>query len=221
MIAARLRKIRDDDRGTTMMELVVAMTVLSAFLGMFTGAIVLMSSTVNKVQATAYTSGQVNGAFLQLDKSLRYATGISTPVRSGASNDWNVEFAALNGTSTVCTQLRVNNNKLQRRTWTIAGSSYTGLSGWAALAANVTNGSAAAGATDAPFQTPKNLGAQTGPPVVPGVAPSVQRLTVTLTVSSATSSSAITKNSMTFTALNSSTSSTTPVCQQVSVDSLT
>lgn len=210
----QLRRRFADDRGTTLMEVVVGMALLTVFMGMFTTAMLLMSNTVNKVEAITRSNGEVNNAFLRLDRSVRYAAAISTPVRSGAANDWSVEFATTTTNNTVCTQLRVDSaqTQIQQRTWTVGsnGTSYSGLTAWTPLASNITNGAAVAGSADQPFSMPD--------PAADKASTSYQRLTVTLIADSGTSTTAPTRATMTFTALNSSAAATNTSCQQVAVD---
>lgn len=210
----RLREFRDDERGTTLLELVVGMLLLGIFMSMFTGAMLMMSNTTNNVQAATSSAAQVNSAFLWLDRKVRYATGISTPVQSGASNDWNVEFSTIianSTTTTGCTQLRVDAGQLQWRGWVVQsnGTSYSGLTSWLPLASFLSNGTAAPGATTQPFSLP---------PASKAASTSFQQLTITVVAGSGSSTAATSTMSMTFTALNSSANSTTVPCQQVAVD---
>jgi Tfp pilus assembly protein FimT len=207
---AILRRLRREDDGTTLAEMVVGMAIMAIFMGMFTGAMLLMSSTVNKVEAVTTSSGQLNNAFLRLDRSVRYATAISQPTRSGASNDWNVEFSATNGTTkTTCTQLRIHAKQLQQRTWALAadGTTYSNLSAWVPLASNITNGNVAVGAPNPPFAL-----------VQSAAGTNYQRLTITLVASSGTSTPGTSNSSVTFTAVNSVLTATNNPCQQVAVD---
>lgn len=216
MLRARLTQLRDDDQGMSLTELVVGMAILAIFMGIFTTSMLLMSQTVNKVEAVTLSSDQMNTAFLSLDKSIRYAAAISTPAQSGTSNDWNVAYDTTTSGTDVCTQLRIDGTQLQQRTWNAPGgangTTYSGLTAWTPVADNVTNGDAAAGPTTAPFYLVQ-------PDPNSPAASSFQQLTVNLQTSSGTPTTASITNSMTFTALNSSTASgAATACQQVGVD---
>ena len=120
------------------------MLIMGIFLAMFTVAMVGMSNTVNKVEAVTTSSGQVNTAFLKLDKMIRYTNAITTTGK-GASGDWYVELDAVDSDTSVetCTQLRVDiaTKQLQQRTWNVPASApttYTALSGWTMLANQIT-----------------------------------------------------------------------------------
>ena len=206
--AVRLADLHHDERGTTLMEMIVGMAIMAIFMSMFTGALLLMSNTTNKVEAIANSTGQLNQAFLQLDRSIRYATGISTITTATTTSDWHVEYERTINSVDTCSQLRIDNGQLQTRTWlpNSAGTGYTGLSGWTALASGITNSSPTA--TPAPFSVPAANAS---------VSTAFQQLTISLVVASGTSTAATTMNSMTFTALNSSAASSAPVCQQVTV----
>jgi hypothetical protein len=203
----RLRALHENDRGTTLMELIVGMALLTVFMGIFTGAMLTMSNTVSKVQSITTAAGQVNTAFLQLDKTLRYATGISPIGTGNVSGEKHVEFAMIEATDVArCHQLRFFVDKFQQRTWDApdpAGNTYSNLSGWGTLASNVsTDGSSA-------FSVPTPI---------TGATSSYQQLTVKLQTDSGTNVSSPTKTYMTFTAVNSDSHSTAAVCQQVPVD---
>lgn len=201
----------NDDAGATMMELVVAMTLLSIFLGVFSTAVYSMTRTVSKVDAVVASSDQVNQAFLELDKTVRYANAITTAGTSSASGNWYVEYNTVASGPDVCTQLRIDKTarQLQSRTWTvISRTSYTTPTPWRMLANNVTNGTAGAGSTDQPFSVP---------PAAAGATTSFQRLTITVVAQSGTTTAANTRAAITFTAINSTATEATNKtrCQQV------
>ena len=62
------------------MELIVGMALMAIFMSMFTAAIVLMTQTGNKVEAVSISAARrTNQAFLTMDKTVRYASAITTP----------------------------------------------------------------------------------------------------------------------------------------------
>lgn len=136
-----------------MIELVVGMLIMTIFLGMFTSAVLIMNRAENKAEAVNVSATQVSQVFLKLDKIVRYAAAVAAPAVSGTSGDWYVEMRTTNTGSEVCTQLRVDITlrELQRRTWTVANSSATNLSGWSQVAPGISNGGVAAGSADQPF----------------------------------------------------------------------
>lgn len=105
------------DAGTTMIDVVVAMTLMSAFMAMFTGGIVQMFRSANETEAMSIAQSQLTTAFLRLDGEIRYAAGISDPGPVGA--DSYVEYLTTNTGVAVCTELRLNvaSGQLQSRSW--------------------------------------------------------------------------------------------------------
>lgn len=200
------RQLIHRDEGTSLIELVVGMMLMAVFLGMFTGAIVMMNSAMNKSQAVNLSATQLNTAFANLDNTVRYAAYISTPGTGTPSGDWYVELRVTNTGSEVCNQLRVDiaSQQLQRRTWDVAPNGTASTPGaWVPISSGISNGNVPAGPTQ---------------PFLPGsLANSLyQQLTINLTTP-AGSGSAQTNSTSTFTltALNSALPApTTPICQQ-------
>ncbi len=181
---------------------------MAIFGGMFTGAVVMMNSAMNKSQAINLTASQLNVAFSNLDNTVRYAAFISTPgLSTGTSRDWYVELQVTNTGSEVCTQLRVDiaTQQLQRRTWAMANAVSSNLTAWAPIASGISNGGAVSGAATQPFYL-----------LLPGANTLFQQLTINLISPSGSGSSLTNSTStFTFTALNSTVpASTTPSCQQ-------
>ena len=193
----------------------MGMTIMMIFLGMFTGAIVMVFQTSNRANALTASSGQTDQAFAHLDKSLRYAAAISTPGTTAAG--WYVEYLTTATGVAVCTQLRVNPaaQQLQARTWPATGSSTPTATAWTPWASGITNGNAPTGSTTPPVPfTLAPVTATTG----------YEQLTVALTATNGAPPIPA-ATTATFTALDSaatakqvSTGTTSPnsVCTQVS-----
>lgn len=197
----------------------VGMAVLSIFLGMFTGAVLMMNQATNKAQAISLSSQQLNQAFLNLDKMVRYAVAISKPGCAGTttqargcdgttSGDWYVE---LRSTTTAgvekCTQLRVDitQQQLQQRSWYPATLPSVAPS-FTPMASGITNGAVATGSSDQPFAL-----------LSPTATVPIQQLAFNLVaVSGSASTQATTSRSKSaFGALNSAIPPpTSPICQQ-------
>ena len=206
----RARRRIDDDRGTTLAELLVGMAIMTVFMSIFLTSILMMSATANKVEATTISASQTNQAFLRLDKMVRYASAISTPGVSTTSGDWYVELdlpATAVGAGDTCTQLRIDAGSLQTRTWTVSNGVAGSAGGWAPIAGNITNGGVAAGSADAPFSTPSSSAA---------ASTTFQRLQFTFISTAGNSTTATSRAQLTFTALNSDVSlgSNATTCQQ-------
>lgn len=214
--AARARAARhrwDDDRGTSLTELLVGMGIMTVFMSIFLAAILMMTSTANKVDSTTISATQTNLAFLRLDKLVRYAGAISTPGVSttpGSSGDWYVEMdvpPATVGAADTCTQLRIDSGQLQQRAWTMTGSIAGTASSWTPIASYVTNGAALPGSSDVPFSAPTSSAA---------ASTTFQRLQLTLVSTAGATATSTNRAQMTFTALNSDASlaSNATTCQQ-------
>lgn len=204
-----LRVRAEAERGTTMVEVVVAMTIMTICGAIFTGAVVTLNRTSNQAQAITNASNQTNQAYQTLDRTVRYASGISRPAVStgvGATGAWYVELQDTTSGAAVCTQLRVERpgQRLQQRTWSVA--SPAAVSAWVPIASGLTNGAAVAGPDTQPFwRVPETPTA------------SRQRLKVTLVVRSGPASQPVSStSSFTLTALNSAVPApTADVCQEV------
>ena len=196
----RLRKMRSD-AGVTLMELMVGLSIMTIFMGMFTGAAVMMYNSTSKAEAIGETASQLSIAFSRLDKSVRYASAISQP-GTGMDGNTYVEWQSTYSGATNCTQLRLNagTHQLQQRTWTVAGAGiYTALTNWAPLASGLVTG-----ATDV-FS--RSVSTETMPH---------QQLRIYLVAQSMGRTGPTTSISdVTFTAFNSSDSSPIDICTEV------
>ena len=202
----RWRRRLAQDEGTTLVELMVGMMLMVTFMGMFTTAIVLMSNSMNKAQAINLSSSQLNIAFSNLDKTVRYAAAITSPGIGTPSGDWYVEIRTTNTGSEVCTQLRVDiaSQQLQDRTWTVVNTVASAPSAWIPIASGMSNGAAAAGSPLQPFVL-----------IPPSTNVVFQQLTVNLVSPAGNGAGQTTSMStFSFTALNSTATSAASACQQ-------
>lgn len=188
------------DAGVSLMELMVGLTIMTLFMGMFTGAVVMMYNATSKAEAVGETALQLSMAFSRLDTSVRYASGINEPGPGTDGNSY-VEWRSTYSGEPECTQLRLNNSaeQLQQRTWTVlATGGYQDLANWMPLASelqSVPEGvfSVSRASNDAPQKLRVHL-----------VAASMGRTGLTTSVSD-----------VTFTAFNSSASDFAMVCQEL------
>lgn len=198
------------DRGVTMVELIVAMIIMTICGSIFTGAMVSLFRSTNAAQAFTDSSQQTNQAFQRLDKMVRYAAAISTPAAStgtGTTGNWYVELSDTTSGTEECTQLSLDrvSQTLKMRSWT-ASSPSTTLTPWRAIASSMTNGLAASGSADQPFVLQR-----------PGPTADSQQLTITLVARSGPIGDRKTsRSSTTFAALNSAVpQASTSICTQV------
>jgi prepilin-type N-terminal cleavage/methylation domain-containing protein len=99
----RLLARRDDDAGYSLIEVLVAMGVMSVLMAMFTGAILQLFRTTGKAEATAVVQSDLRLAFQRFDQQLRYASWVAEPGQVDTA--WYVEFASFDGAA--CYQLRL------------------------------------------------------------------------------------------------------------------
>jgi Tfp pilus assembly protein PilV len=135
---SRHRRAWADDAGVTMIDVIVAMTLMSVFMGIFTGVVMQMFRSANDNQVIASAQTQLTTVFLRLDKEIRYAAGISTPGLVG--DDSYVEYRTVNTGTPMCTELRLNiaSGQLQRRTWS-QDVTPPAPTGWIPLASEVSS----------------------------------------------------------------------------------
>jgi type II secretory pathway pseudopilin PulG len=128
---------RSGDEGITLIEVAVAMTIMAILMAIFTGAVIQMFRSADRVEAMAQAQAQNNTVFLRLDTAIRYASAISAPGTVGG-NPY-VEFLTSNTSTPVCTELRLNvsASQLQIRTWS-QGASPLVPTIWVPIASNVT-----------------------------------------------------------------------------------
>lgn len=112
---------RRGDAGMTLVETLVAMGIFTVVLAVFMAAVVSMTSSTSRVNATADAGDGVRAVFLRLDRQVRYADAINQPV-SSARGSWYVEFRTsqrAGGAPTTCTQWRYDPTArvMQFRTW--------------------------------------------------------------------------------------------------------
>jgi type II secretory pathway pseudopilin PulG len=167
-----------DDAGFTLIDTMMAMTVMMIVMAVFTASVLGMYRTANDVEARSVTQTQISTAMQRLDRQIRYAKGISEPYM--IAGIVYVDLLAVQQTKRQCIQLRVANGVLSQRTWTYLANPLD-LTGWTAVAYGL--------ATATPFDY-----------LPPTDVLGHQQLTVTL---GGGTGSGTDTNTVTFTALNS------------------
>jgi type II secretory pathway component PulJ len=170
----------------TLAEIMVAMAVTSVVMIVATAGIVQMYRAGNRADVLSSEMTQLQTTYQQLDRSVRYATAITEPNSTpSASGNWYVEWTSVAGTTTGCSQLRLDASSglLQRRSAPDGGQP----GAWATIASFLTG--------TRPFTL--QPASTSGYPH--------QRLTVDVTVQPAAGSSQPARRSVfSFTALNTS-----------------
>ncbi len=129
MPARALLRRRDEDAGATLVEVLVAMIVLSLLLVVFVRAVSLMTSTTTRVTTTGEVVAEGRAASDALGRQLATASATNTPVLSGGN--WYLEFSTDDvkaGSDRRCTQWRYqpSTRRLEYRTWSVVTLVATG-----------------------------------------------------------------------------------------------
>ncbi|HET9516638.1 MAG TPA: prepilin-type N-terminal cleavage/methylation domain-containing protein [Actinoplanes sp.] len=190
--ARRRGRAAPDDHGVTLVEMVVALSVMSVVLSVATAGLLQVFRTLSATEARATAQAQVHVAFARLDKQIRYAKQITTPTRVGTT--WFVEFLSYRAdtvTSTpewTCTALRLRGDRLDSMSWALSDT--PDQTQFRPILSTVTATDPSAG----PFPPPDAIGG----------ANHLQRLRLAVTVGAAAQSAAAARSfDVTFTALNS------------------
>jgi hypothetical protein len=101
------------DQGFSLIDIIVATSIMAVIMVIVTGGIIEVYSDVNKADGLSTARDQIGNSFRRLDKELRYATWVATPGQVG--NRWYLEFA----TTTNCQQLMYQNGVLTKYVWTL------------------------------------------------------------------------------------------------------
>jgi len=114
-------RLRHEDRGVSVVELIVSMGIFVMVLVVFLAAVVTMSRATSRTQATGDSASQLRTVFQRLDKEVRYASAINPPAQT--SGNFYVEYlvpATVATGESLCVQWRfmASDRELQRRTWT-------------------------------------------------------------------------------------------------------
>ncbi len=173
------------DAGMTLAEVMVSMAVTAVVMALVTTGLVQMYRSSNRTDVLSSEMTQLQIAFQQLDRSVRYATAISEPnATATAGGYWYVEWSSVTDGAAMCSQWRLDvaAGVLQRRSGPAGGQ----VSGWATVASSL--------AATRPFAL--QPAASDGYPY--------QRLTVDVTVRPDGSTQPARRSVFSFTALNTS-----------------
>jgi Tfp pilus assembly protein PilW len=117
------KRLSADDAGYSLMDLLVAMSVMSILMVVVIGAVAEIYSNVTRTEGTSFAREEIGNSFRRLDKELRYATWISTPGKVGPS--WYLEYGvpSTGSVADYCRQLKfdVGNGVLTLAKWDPTG----------------------------------------------------------------------------------------------------
>lgn len=138
---AALRR-RSDDKGFTLPELLISMTIFAAFLAVITATVTTMMQDIRHTSTVNAAAAQNQRAFDTFDKEVRPATAVNFPGLGTNGADFYIEFQSFNlqGTA-MCYQWRlvVATDQLQQRSWAPVTTGSPSLSAWSNVAFGVVN----------------------------------------------------------------------------------
>jgi hypothetical protein len=118
------------DEGFSLIDVIVATSIMAVIMVIVTGGIIEVYSDVNKVDGISTARDQIGNSFRKLDKDFRYATWVSTPGQVGDA--WYLEYmvayvpsspspspSSAPVTSTKCEQLVYRNGVVTRAEWAL------------------------------------------------------------------------------------------------------
>lgn len=89
----RIPRPEAGERGFTLIELVVSMTIMSVVMAVMTAAVAQIYSAANRVDTTSFNRSQITTAFRRLDAEMRYATWIGPETTTPVGSSYYVEYA--------------------------------------------------------------------------------------------------------------------------------
>ncbi|HWS35213.1 MAG TPA: prepilin-type N-terminal cleavage/methylation domain-containing protein [Actinoplanes sp.] len=121
----RLTRRLAGDQGFSLIEVMMAATIMTFVLAIALTGIVQFYSDTNKTQQTAEARDQLDISFRRLDRELRYATWVSTPGKVGTR--WYVEYAMPDDAAgdRPCRQIILNNGQLILAAWNLPATAST------------------------------------------------------------------------------------------------
>jgi hypothetical protein len=102
------RDPRGDD-GTTLIEVMVAMGIMTTLMVIMTGAVLQVYRSTSSTETSATAQTQVHLVLQRLDQSVRYASGITAPNTTAVGGAWYVEDLGIDPRTgqAQCSQLRL------------------------------------------------------------------------------------------------------------------
>jgi len=125
LLARRRSHHTHDERGFSLIELLVSMTIFAVLLSVMMSVILAMTKSSNKTQSIADAAAQGLRATQALDKELRYADWInpSTPTAPATISATSISFEGLTNAGVVqCYQWQLTGGVLKHRSWPSAST---------------------------------------------------------------------------------------------------
>ena len=140
-----MRRREGDERGTTLVELIVVLGLLSIILAVVLAALVSVQNTENRVDVRGQTNDQVRLAVDQIDRQVRSGNVLYDPAQEGTNAGSGIPagfsmriYTQANGVER-CVQWRVTGGQLQSRSWSQTWQLDNQVSGWRTVATSIVN----------------------------------------------------------------------------------
>jgi len=145
-ITPTLRALRvRTQAGTTVIEMLVAMSLLSVVMGIVLAGLVSMQNTENRVNNRSQTNDQLRLAVEQIDRQIRSGNLLYNPANEGTNAGSGIGagfsmrvYTQANGVDR-CVQWRVTGGALQFRSWPETYPIVTTVSAWRTVADHIVN----------------------------------------------------------------------------------
>ncbi|BFU43591.1 PilW family protein [Krasilnikovia sp. MM14-A1004] len=209
-VRAWRRRTRRGDEGLSLLEVMIAMSILGVLMTIFTNAVLDVYHAVDRGENGSAVQSQLHLGVQRLDQNVRYASGITDPNTTPDGGAWYVEYLTVNPTTEQpeCQQLRLAPapgagssgavGVLQLLRWTPGHPPAPGTAGQTIASQIVLPG----GSVPAPFtRTLADDKPDSGAAVGSDFRPDFMRLRLQLTASAGRATSTA---QLTFTALNTS-----------------
>jgi prepilin-type N-terminal cleavage/methylation domain-containing protein len=214
-----LRTAREDrtseDAGFSLMETLVATSIFAVFMSLVMMAMVAMLSSTQKSTSLSDGAAAVENAFQKLDHQVRYSDAIHVEGKVG--NNWFIEWhtPATSTSAALCQELKYDStaDKLLERSWAPAPAVSTPTS-WLTLAVNIVNDPNVPAQNPFTF-VPTSVQDPTDPTKLPLAHQQLKLYLIASPNGTVTARSAVSETQVSFTALNSSKTSSGVICQEV------
>jgi prepilin-type N-terminal cleavage/methylation domain-containing protein len=112
------RRTCGEDDGFTLVELLVAMIILSVFFGVFSSLVARFFDLTGRQQSRSASVDVSRNMIMVLDRQVRYANAVNTPVTTADGTRWIEWRSGSTGKQQTCFQWRVRpGGAAQFRTW--------------------------------------------------------------------------------------------------------
>jgi prepilin-type N-terminal cleavage/methylation domain-containing protein len=118
VLRLRRRLRRADDTGMSLIEVLVAASIMSVLMALVTTGMLQMYRSFARSDQAQNGQAQMHNTFTKLDREVRYASYVSAPGTVGTT--YYVEYKYLDGSTLKCVELAMTGaGKLEKRSWPV------------------------------------------------------------------------------------------------------